>query len=222
MKKILISVLLILLISILMLVFLKGVDLKVVQILAIRQIQTKNSNLEQEIDTANQKVNLYDTTVKKLSTSVNELTNTKKKYLSLINERSDSDIKNATQTRSYSIEYLWSRIGNHATKEGVNLKFEPSSSMSGAAYKDLKFTVRGNYLAISNFVTEIENDSELSFTIDSFKLSPTAEGTTGGLEGTFLVKDVAIKTENVSYTPPSANANTNSTNTNTTSTNTSQ
>ena len=99
---------------------------------------------------------------------------------------------------------------------------------SGAA-KDvynLKFTVTGSYISITDFISDIENDSTLGFKIEEFKMSPS--GSEGDLQATFTCKEITIKdvSQNVVKTQTQDNQNnennngnnTNITNTNSTNT----
>ena len=88
------------------------------------------------------------------------------------------------------MEYLWNKVGSYATEEGVNLKWEVQSSGSGKY--TLNFTVVGSYIAIINYVYDVENDSDLGFTILNFKMSGS-----DSLTATFSVHDVSIKSESV-------------------------
>ena len=125
----------------------------------------------------------------------------------MITVSTDSEIQSALQIRTYTIEYLWSQVGNHATKEGVVAKMDiGSSSLGDAAYKNLNFTITGSYLGITNFISDLENDSKLQFTIDDFDMKSQ--------QATFVVKDVKILKENTTSTSSSTKT-TNSTNSNT-------
>ena len=118
------------------------------------------------------------------------------------------------QNKSYAIEFLWANIGTHARNEGINLKLEIVSSSSGASdVNDLKFTANGSYIAITNFVYALENDSNLNFRIENFKLVPYTGGENRNneiLEGTFMVKNIAIEgnTSNKAVTVNTENTNT--------------
>ena len=83
-----------------------------------------------------------------------------------------------------------------------------SSSIGDSAYKDLKFTVNGNYLAITNFIYDLENDESLDFTIDDFDMKSDV--------ASFTVKDVKIIQEEKSSMPENQNTVENSNNTNNT------
>ena len=65
-----------------------------------------------------------------------------------------------------------------------------TSTLGAENYKNLNFTVGGQYLAISQFIRDLENDSTLDFTIDSFDMTSS--------QATFTVKDVKIQQEKTS------------------------
>ena len=101
-------------------------------------------------------------------------------------------------------------------KEGVTINFEIVSGVD-ENINNLQFTVSGNYLAITNFITELENDSTLQFTIDEFSMTQN--------QCTFVVRDVYIKKETTTSTnnitnKTSQTSNTASSSNNTTATNT--
>ena len=49
-----------------------------------------------------------------------------------------------------------------------------SNNKSPAKFYDLSFTVYGEYISILDFVSDIENDSELGFKIENFKMLKNA------------------------------------------------
>ena len=103
-----------------------------------------------------------------------------------------------TKEESYSIDYLWARVGNHATQEGVNLKMEKQSAgIEGLS--NLSFTINGSYVAIINFISSLEKDSELNFRIENFKVTATetstSSATSSKLQGSFLVRNIGIQEE---------------------------
>ena len=194
MRKALLSILLVLLI-ILMILFMKnGLAFGSFQIYGFESISKKNDDLTQAISNANNENDKYTSALEKIETDVESLAEAKKRYLDLIAQSSESEIKDATQTKTYTIEYLWSKIGNHATKEGVTLKMEVvSSTLNDQDYRNLSFTVDGEYLAIVQFIYDLENDSDLDFIAENFNMTSK--------HATFTVKDVKIRRElsNQSY-----------------------
>ena len=203
MKKILFIVLDILLVIIICICIIKGFNIGSFRILSFQDIKESNDDLTKTIAEANAKSDEYNGQISKIKTDTEALTKAKKDYLDLMTVSTDSEIQEALQTKTYSIEYLWSQVGNHATKEGVVTKMEVSSSSVGdPERRNLNFTATGNYLSITNFISDIENDSDLDFTIDNFDM------TTG--KATFVVKDIKIKKENTSVSnnnAPSINTN---------------
>lgn len=229
MKKILIGVLIVLLVVMACFTIFKGISIGSFQVLSVEQIQEENNNLEQEItQTETLMYSTYNSQIEQLEKSVSNLLEAKEEYKDLENVSTEGELKEATKKETYKIEYLWTRIGSHATAEGVILKLDVQTGDTGETdVKNLAFTVTGNYIAIINFVTAIEDDSELGFKIDNFKIVPGTD--TNGRQATFTVKNVRIKQESTmtgTTSLNSANSNTTSTNsesnnnTNTNSTNT--
>lgn len=191
MRKILLTIANLLLFIALVLVMVKGFSISSLQVLGFNGLKNASEGLETKIDEVNQATNSYKDTLNTIQQDTQKLTKAKKDYLDLVSVSSASDIQSALQTKTYTIEYLWSRVGNYATKEGVTVTMSIESSTLGANnYKNLRFTVNGQYLAISQFIRDIENDSNLDFTIDSFDMKAS--------EASFIVKDVKIQQESTS------------------------
>ena len=108
---------------------------------------------------------------------------------------------NAGQSERYNVEVLWTKIGNYATENGVIPKMEIlSSSTSTPNANDLKITVTGNYIAITDFVRDIEDDAKLGFTIEEFELVPVTSGDGSNLQATFKVRDIFINQDTITTT----------------------
>ena len=183
MRRLLISILLILLIVITVLCIKNGINIGPLHVLGVTQIQDANANLTRKIAEAKTTNDNYAKELTKVKNSISDLGDARAEYLQTINVSTESEIREATQTKNYTIEYLWSQVGNHATKEGVNIKMDVVSGVDENT-RNLNFTVLGNYLAITNFITSLENDSALQFTIDSFSMTQN--------QCTFIVRDVFI------------------------------
>lgn len=189
MKKALISILLILSIVLTVLIITKGIKIGKFSIYSVQDISNKNKELTETINKANSETDRYTQKLGKIKTDVEELSTAKKEYLDLVKISTENEIQKATQTKTYAIEYLWSRVGNHATKQGVNLKMDiTNSTLNNSEFKNLNFTVTGAYLALTQFIYAIENDSNLDFTIDKFDMTSN--------RCTFTVADVRIIQEN--------------------------
>lgn len=229
MKKILIGILIILLVVMAYFAVFSGISIGNFKVLGVTQIQEENDKLEQQIaQTEILQHSTYASQTEQLEKSVSNLLTAKEEYKELETVSTEGEIKEATKQETYKIEYLWTRIGSHATAEGVILKLDVQTGDTGESdIKNLSFTVTGNYIAIINFITSIEDDSELGFRIENFKILPGTD--TNGREATFIVRNVKIKQENITSNVTTGQAqennnantgNTNKENTNKESTNT--
>lgn len=215
MRKILIAVLLILLIVLAYFTIFQGISLGTFRILSTGEIIELNNNLDSEIDEANRKikVDLQDRQAE-VEQAVETLASSKDAYYREANTSTDSEIERATTEEIYDIEYLWLRVGGHARSEGVNIDMVVNTvdtSVSGnAQLSNLSFSVVGQYFGIMNFVSALEDDSELSFRIENFNMLPESGN---NLVATFNVNGISITQETVST---GTNTTTQTTDTNTT------
>lgn len=192
-------------------------------IYGIAGLNEKNENLETKIQTASRMTTSdYQNALTELQDSAKEFTTAKQSYEEMVEISSEDEAKAASQLEKYEIEYLWTRIGNHATDRGVQLKLELSANTTSEAtgYYDLKFTTLGTYVGTTDFIYDIENDSSLGFKIESFKMQPGSGENT--LQSTFTCKDIAINIDASNLTTNSTNTTeeTDKTNTTTDDTNT--
>ena len=188
MRKILIGVITILLIVMAVLMIIKGLQIGNLQILSAKQIVEENDKLTKEISQTELLMNTtYPTKTEELDKNVSALLTAKEEYQDLTEISTKSEISKATTEETYTVEFLWTRLGRHATAEGVNLNYTPSNN-------SINFTVTGDYIPIVNFVSAIENDSKLGFRIENFKMIPNGKT----LQATFVTRNVKVKKENAS------------------------
>ena len=210
MKDILITVISILLTVVIIICMVKGLTVGSFRILSISNIKQESLNLDNEVDELN---NLKNVTYKKkiddLQTATKDLTTAKQKYLDLASVSSDEEIQEANLEQTYAMEFLWNKVGSYATKEGVTLKWDVSSTGVNNKYT-LNFTTTGSYVGVISYIYALENDSDLAFRIENFKMTASGENVTA----TFTVNNVAIKAETISST--SSNNTNEQANTNTT------
>ena len=192
MKNILRVILTVLVTILVIVLMVKGLSIGSLKIYSISGIIEENKKLDEEIDALNKLKNEdYKKAMDNLNDSAKKLTTAKQSYLDEASISTDSEIKEATISQNYSMEYLWNKVGTYATEEGLKLKWDVQSAESGKY--TLSFTITGTYISIINYVYDIENDSDLGFTILNFKISGSDE-----LTATFSVNDVAIKSESIS------------------------
>lgn len=213
MRKILIGILIFLLVVMAYFAIFKGISIGKMQILSVEQIQEKNDDLTSQISQTEILMhNDYPAKTAELEKSVSSLLAAEEEYLDLADVSTESELKEASKQETYKIEYLWTRIGSHATGEGITLKLDVTAGELGEAnVKNLSFSINGSYVAIINFLRAIEDDSELGFRIENFKIGPGSG--TDARQATFIVRNVRIKQENTSSTVPNNIINNNNTST---------
>lgn len=210
MKDILITVISILLTVVIIICMVKGLTVGSFRILSISNIKQESLNLDNEVDELNNLKNVtYKKKINDLQTATKDLTTAKQKYLDLASVSSDEEIQEANLEQTYAMEFLWNKVGSYATKEGVTLKWDVSSTGVNNKYT-LNFTTTGSYIGVINYIYALENDSELAFRIENFKMTASGENVTA----TFTVNNVAIKAETISSA--SSNNTNEQANTNTT------
>ncbi len=197
MKKILSSVFILLLLILAYFIIFKGISFGEFNILSVGQISDANTTLTNKIDETNSLLKKDFVSEKNsLSSAVSDLLQKKQEYFNLAKISTTGELKKANTQETYLIEYLWTRVGRHATGRGVNIKMDVMSADAGdREVKNLSFNVQGQYPAIIEFLYAIEGDSELNFRISSFKILPNGSNST--LVATFYVNGVRIKNETV-------------------------
>ena len=188
MRKILIGILTILLIVMAVLVITKGLTIGNFKILSVKHIIEGNDKLTSDLSQTEKLIKSdYPAKLESLDSNVSNLLAAKEEYQDLADVSTKSEINKATTVETYTVEFLWTRLGRHATAEGVYLSYTPTNN-------SIKFTVSGDYIPILSFVSAIENDSKLGFRIENFKLIPGGNN----LQATFETRNINIKTEGVS------------------------
>ena len=197
MRKILISILVVLLIILTYFTIFQGISIGKIQILSTKGIIDLNNNLTNKIAETNEKKQgqLQGKKVE-LSESVDDLLKKKKEYFNLANISTESEISKANAEEVYNIVYLYLRIGRHARAEGVIVKMVIQQDNMDNNFSNITFTATGKYVGIIDFISALEDDSELNFKIDNFKLIPDGEN----LQATFNVNGIRIKLENTTQT----------------------
>ncbi len=109
----------------------------------------------------------------------------------------ESDLKDI-----YDVDFLWTIVGNYATEEGINLKFDVNRNTTSASSLnnvstnyvvcDLKFVITGNYINLTDFIYDLEDDDRLNFEINDFNMQKLDSD----LQVTLTVKEVKINSDN--------------------------
>lgn len=189
MKKLLMLILIGLLLALSIFIVLEGFEVGEVEILAYTGIQDRNKQLDETIQQASKLAEKdFKQAVSNVQDTSKQLEKVKKDYEDLTVVSSEGDVQSAAQIERYEIETLWVKLGNYATSEGAIVKIDIVQGNTSGTY-NLRFTVNGSYISITDYISDIENDSTLGFKIEEFKMVPDGET----LQGTFVCKDIAIK-----------------------------
>ena len=189
MKKILILIIILLLGVLCGYALINGISLGDFDILSIKQIEQRNDNTDELIVQADKLANSdYLNAMKTLREQEENVKKAKQDYLDKASISTEAELALAYQEISYELETLQVKIGNHARKNGVKIDMRITNSSTSTS--NINFVVNGQYVSISDFVYALENDSELGFKIENFKLIPGSSDT--NLQASFLVSDIAI------------------------------
>ncbi len=188
MKKILILILIALLVALAGYIGFKGVSIGNFQILGITGIREKNELLDEKVQEASKLVEKdYKQALSTLNDSSKKLEQEKQEYTDMTTVSSEGDIQAANQIEKYTLETLWVLLGNHADAEGVDVKIDIVKGNTSDVY-NLNITATGTYVGITEFISDIENDSKLGFKIEAFKMVPNGSK----LQATFTCNSITI------------------------------
>ena len=200
MRKILIILLIILLVFLGYIGFTKGISIGFTEIRSYNSVQDTYSLLNNRIQEINEKKSTEFVSKKnELEKTFEEYTKLKEDYEKKIKNLSISADK-SKNIFAYDIDYLWARIGTHATSEGVDIDLDIAENSSiatvGENYRlcDFYFTVSGAYKDITAFIYHLEDDEELKFSIENFKLEPLEKGK---IVATFKVTEMPLNVEDL-------------------------
>lgn len=192
MKKLLMLILIGLLLVLSIFIVINGFQIGNIQVLSYMGIQKKDKELDEKIQQSSKLAEKdYKQAVSNVEESSKKLEQEKQKYEDMTAISSEGDVQTANQIEKYEVETLWVKLGNYATSEGAVIRMDivKGTDTTSDTY-NLKFTVNGSYISITDFISDIENDSTLGFKIEEFKMLP---GSDSDLQATFVCKDIAIK-----------------------------
>lgn len=215
MRKLLISILIVLLLLITVYSIWKGLSIGNIKILGFNNIKSESDKLDSQIDEITKiKSQNYKKALSDIESNAKTLLQEKEEYATLVSTSTDSEIQKATHKQTYEQDFLWAKIGNHATAQGVTLKFDIAVGTVNKDNYDLHFTVTGTYTNITEFVLALENDNLLGFKIENFKLVPNSSSSSSSSTN----KKNNTNNTNTNNTTSNTTNTTNTTTTTTTST----
>ncbi len=174
MKKILIGSICVLLLVLCSFTLIKGIHLGFINLDGISEIKQKSSDLNSNLEMSKELVKkTYPSKLEELTTAIKSLTTTKEKYEATVASVPNIELIGTTQITKYKVEFLWTKIGNYATKEGITLTMDIKNGSDTNIY-NLNFSIVGSYTAIISFIYDIENDDDLNFKIANFNMASTS------------------------------------------------
>ena len=219
MKKLLLIILIILLVALSAYIALYGFGIANVDVLSYNGIREKSAQLDETIQEASKLAEKdYKSLLSDIENNTKKLMNEKKEYEDTVLINTENGTQSAGHVGHYKVEKLWVKLGTYATEEGIVLQMDIVNSSSGEADRyDLNFTVNGTYIGITDFISDIENDSELGFKIEGFTLNRDTSET--DLISRFSCKNIVIEDiQPTTNTPQSSEENNSKETNNTTNT----
>lgn len=203
MRKILIKILLIILFLMNLVLILIGLWNGNLGINSFFSLQQKTTKLNEKVyDLQTKTTSEYKAKKQALIDAISNYQNKKQEYENVIEKvQSVGNVEREYVFDLYDIDFLWTIIGNYATKEGITLKFDVSKLQDNDIFVntdyilcDLNFTVSGQYLSIVNFIYDLEHDERLKFEIRNFSIEKKDKI----LQSSFIVKSIPINNTNFS------------------------
>ena len=139
----------------------------------INELKSADSELEQKVLALDKAISSDMPAKKKLlSSTIQQYETTKTEYESVLAQYSMYSSAEVLEQELgkdvYDVGFLWTIVGNYATEEGINLNFDVTpNKTSPLAYSnnsddyvvcDLKFSITGPYINLTDFIYDIEDD----------------------------------------------------------------
>lgn len=169
-----------------------GVEFGKVRILSIKEMQEKNNQLHEKIASASNVTSVeYPAKTDSLEATYEQYKIEKQKYEEM-SGFTNSKKKKVYEVKQYDIGYLWQLIGKYARTYNLAITMNVNQS-STPELCELHFNINGEYVNISRFIAEVENNSDLYFRIYNFNMN----GGGDQVYAYFLVKDIKFEQSTV-------------------------
>lgn len=170
-RKILISVVIILLIVLCAVAATKSISIGNLKIESINQIKNYSNNLENKYSEAKKLSETeYPKKIEDIEKTVKRFETAKQQYDNIIKYNSEEVTLGLTQIEKYNIEFLWTILGNYATRNNINLTLDIKQGQAKDIY-NLGFNLEGTYSGIIEFLYDLEGNEELNFKIENFEIA---------------------------------------------------
>lgn len=202
MKKVLIVILVLLLVALGTTIIVSGFKIGDFEVLGYNNLKKLDGELDSKLEEASTLTDVtYPGKLSSLTVASKQLVTTREKYQDMVAYSSEEDVRRANEIETYQVDFLFTRLGNHAKKYGLEIDLDAKLTSASGIY-NLNFTVHGKYALIAEFVRAVENDQSLTFTIENFILTPETSGNTANvdtLKAEFMVPELRLDVdENIS------------------------
>lgn len=223
MKKLIILILVIALLILSGVIMFNGISIGNLKIESIHDIRIKSAKLDKDLATCVNLTNMsYPEAVNKLEEAIKNLKKNKDKYEMIKPNDTEESALNTTQIKVYNSDFLWKSLGIYAKKHGIDLTIELTQGTTSNSY-NINFIALGDYIGVTDFIYELENDTDLSFKIEKFAMEPNSNTTTTKNTNSSSNQEKTTNTTNTTNKNTVSNSiiQNNKTNTNTTNNTTS-
>lgn len=148
------------------------------------QLTSRISELERKNTTE------YKNALNKQKAAINNFDASKADYDELAEQASVDEIREANQKEEYFLDYLWMKIGTYANNGDIKVLINPNYDAA-----TIDFDISGQYIAVINFIYDLENDTELAFNIDNLVMQGGSSSAV--TKASFQVRNINIITSQV-------------------------
>ncbi len=178
-------------------------------LLGIRQLEASSKKLNTELAELERKSTIeYEQKKQQLQTTIQDYKTAKQEYEAIVPVQGSANPEQNIVKDTYDVAFLWTIIGNYATEEGIDMEmlfYKNTTSVSSLnnvstdyIVCDLKFVTTGNYVNLTDFILDLENDDRLGFEINDFSMQKVEQQ----LQTTFTVKEVKVNATGFIETAP--------------------
>lgn len=129
----------------------------------------------------------YKLALNKKNAAVNNFEDSKAAYDEMAETASVEEIREANKREEYFLDYLWMKIGTYANDSEIKVLINPDYEAA-----TIDFDISGQYIAVINFIYDLENDADLAFNIDNLVMQGGSNAAV--TKASFQVRNVNIVT----------------------------
>lgn len=176
-------------------------------IASIEELKKSSDTLKASVETLEKNSTVdFEDKKEKLAKTIEEYNKAKEEYETIL-PQAGIDVSEIALEESlkdmYDVDFLWTIVGNYATEEGIDLKFDINKNYNSASsinntsdsyvVCDLKFVITGNYINLTDFIYDLEDDDRLNFEINDFEMQKNGDS----LQVTFIVEEIKLNSTNL-------------------------